>query len=310
MYRIDACPCCRSKDVLSYPAVVAPFLAHYAVRTPPSRCALMECRNCTFRFFDARLTPDEVERLYSGYRGEDYFGSRHQHEFWYTRKFNLGIGHDQPAIAFRKRVVESLLQRHIDLGSIDTVLDYGGDEGQFIPDALGKKKYVFELSDAAPVPGVTKIRSEADLRAHRFDLVMICHVLEHCSDPCAALQRIQELRGGRPLFCYVEVPYERYDLRFAGRGKLFAWYVAGLLRCPPLLMAADFVSTAIRLKTNWIPPLGILKCHEHLNYFNEQSLEVLLRAAGFDVMECTTARLPSYLASGRVLQALARTRVD
>ncbi|MGD0896460.1 MAG: hypothetical protein ABR915_01410, partial [Thermoguttaceae bacterium] len=68
--------------------------------------------------------------------------------------------------------------------------------------------------------------------------------------------------------------------------------------------------TAVRLKTNLIPPLGIMKCHEHLNYFNEKSLESLLRAAGFDVVQCTTARVPSYMAWGKMLQALARARAD
>ncbi len=72
----------------------------------------------------------------------------------------------------------------------------------------------------------------------------------------------------------------------------------------------DFFSTVVRLKTNLIPPLGIMKCHEHLNYFNEKSLAALLCAAGFDVIECTTAAAPTYMASGRMLQALARTRVD
>ncbi len=164
MYRIDSCPCCQSSDLRLYPAVVAPFLAWYAVRTPPFRCSLMECRNCSLRFFDSRLTPEEVERLYTGYRGEEYFRSRHRCEFWYTRKFNTGVGHDGTAIALRKQVAEAFLKRHVDLGTIAAALDYGGDEGQFIPDAVGKEKYVFELSDAAPVKGVTKIGSEAELR--------------------------------------------------------------------------------------------------------------------------------------------------
>ena len=306
MYRIDACPCCQSTDVTSLPAIVAPFLAHYAVGSRPVQCSLLECNNCTLRFFDSRLTPEEAEKLYSGYRGEEYFRVRHRYERWYSRQFNQGMGHDGPAITARKEAAKTFLKRHLDLASIGTVLDYGGDEGQFIPAALGKEKFVFELSDATPAAGVTKIGSEADLHARSFDLVMICHVLEHCSDPCAVLKSIRELQGGGPLLCYVELPYERYNLRFAGRGKLFRGYLATLLRCPPVLTAVDFLSTAVRLKTNCIPPLGIMKCHEHLNYFNEKSLEALLRAAGFDVLECTTVSVPCYLASGRILQALAR----
>jgi hypothetical protein len=310
MYTIQSCPCCQSSDLSSYPAVVAPFIAHYAVGGRPSRCCLQECNACSFRFFDSRLTAEEVERLYRNYRGEEYFRSRHRDEFWYTRKFNTGIGHDQQAIAARKHRVETLLKGHLDLASIATVLDYGGDEGQFIPDALGQEKFVFELSDVTPVPGVTKIDSEADLRQRSFDMVMICHVLEHCSDPCALLKDIKALGGGRSLLCYIELPYERYNLRFAGRSKIFQWYLAALLRCSPALTAMDFFSTVVRLKTNFISPLGLMKCHEHLNFFNEKSLNAILQAAGFDVLECATARSASYLASDQVVYALAKARPD
>ena len=198
MYRIDSCPCCQSSDLRLYPAVVAPFLAWYAFRTPPFRCSLMECRNCSLRFFDSRLTPEEVERLYTGYRGEEYFRSRHRCEFWYTRKFNTGVGHDGTAIALEKAGCRSLPQEARRSRNDRGGMDYGGDEGQFIPDAVGKEKYVFELSDAAPVKGVTKIGSEAELRARRFDLVMICHVLEHCSDPARRLRSSRNWAAASP----------------------------------------------------------------------------------------------------------------
>jgi hypothetical protein len=122
------------------------------------------------------------------------------------------------------------------------------------------------------------------------------------------LNAVKVLSDGRPSLCYIELPYERYNLRFAGRGKLFKWWISGLLRCPPALTAMDFFSTAVRLKTNVIAPFSIMKCSEHLNFFDEKSLESLLRTAGLEVIECTTAETPSYLASGRILQALARTR--
>ena len=310
MYRIDCCPCCRSIDLASLPAVVAPFLARYAVGAPPSRCALLECRNCDFRFFDSRLAADEIARLYSGYRGEEYFRARHRCEFWYTRKFNAGIGHDPQAIAARRQCVETLIRAHVDPQSVQSVLDYGGDEGQFIPESLGKEKYVFELSDAVPIRGVTKIESEERLRGRRFDLVMLCQVLEHCSDPCETLQAVRKLSGGTPALCYVEIPYERVDLRFAGRSRLYQRYLGALLRLPPALTLVDFYSTLFRVRQNVVPRLGIIKCHEHLNFFNEKSLDALLRRAGFEVLTCTTTDVPTYLASGKILQALARSRAD
>jgi len=70
-------------------AIVAPFLAHYAVGRSPFLCRLLECSDCSFRFFDSRLEPDEVTRLYSGYRGDGYFAERHRWEFWYSRKSTM-----------------------------------------------------------------------------------------------------------------------------------------------------------------------------------------------------------------------------
>src|SRR5260370_14682346 len=92
MYTIDTCPSCQSKKSQEGWAIVAPFLAHYAVERPPFLCKLLECSICSFRFFDAPLTPEKVARLYSGYRGERYFTERLRREFWYSRQFNDGIG--------------------------------------------------------------------------------------------------------------------------------------------------------------------------------------------------------------------------
>src|ERR1017187_8102464 len=81
MYSVEACPCCLSKRWSEKWAIVAPFLAHFAVGQPPFLCKLLECSDCSFRFFNVRLTPDEVDRLYSEYRGERYFAQRHRWEF-------------------------------------------------------------------------------------------------------------------------------------------------------------------------------------------------------------------------------------
>jgi hypothetical protein len=257
------------------------------------------CNNCGFRFFYPRLTPEQIAKLYAGYRGEEYFQQRHKYEFWYSRAMNKGIGHDTAIITWRKRVVLDFLQQNMNPGFIETVMDYGGDEGQFIPDSLGKKKFVFELSDALPVPGVTKLTTEHDTRSQHYDLVMMCHVLEHCSDPFAMVQTLRELGN----FCYVEVPYENFSLRLVGRGPFYQRYLDALLHFPAILTAVDFYSTVFRVKFDVIPPLGLTKCSEHLNFFNERSLVALLEMAGLKVLACKKIRV----ASNWVLQALART---
>jgi hypothetical protein len=306
MYRIESCPCCGSTEVSKWPAVVAPFISHYALGGSPFRCSLLECASCSFRFFDSRLTAEEVSKLYSGYRGEKYWRERNRYEWWYSRKVNDSIGHDQREIESRKRNVGKFVQDHAGSQSIGNVLDYGGDRGQFIPESLGRERYVFEISDATPVSGVVRIGSEEVLKSSRFDFVMLCHVLEHVSDPRAMLQEIRNLGRDAQSLYYIEVPYERVSLKLAGSGKLYEKYVDMLLGFEPCLIAMDAYSTVLRLRWNVITPVSIIKCHEHLNFFHEKSLEALLNNAGFNVVGCRTTGVQTHTGLSKVLQVLAR----
>jgi len=305
MYIIDTCPCCLSKESTARWAVIAPFLAHYAVGKPPFLCRLLECSVCSFRFFDSRLEPGEVVRLYSGYRGERYFAVRHHWEFWYSRKVNDGIGGDQQEIADRVAAIERLISPHRINESVRTVLDYGGDRGQLIPRSLGGQKFVFELSDAVPEPGIARIASEQDMNSMRFDFIMALGVLEHLSDPATVLDQLRSCLNPGGFLC-IGVPYERYGLGFAGKGKLYRAWLNALLHVPPALVAADFYSTAARVRLDQIPPLGFVKCHEHLNFFNKESMSSLLTRAGFEVVDTNVEAVAKYPARIDTLHVLAR----
>ena len=300
MYFIDACPCCTSTQLQRWPAIVAPFIAHYACGEEPQACSLCECLKCTFRFFNSRLTNSEIGTLYAGYRGPAYFESRHRHEFWYSAAVNEGIGNDAAEIASRKENLARLLSGRS--GFIRSVLDYGGDRGQFIPDHLGTERHVFEISDATPVPGVSRIDS---VEEKQFDFVMLAHVLEHCSDPLKVANELKQFANDQTIY-YFEVPYERPSLRFAPRGRLQRLYRNALLHSGPLLTAVDFYSTVCRVKFNYNLPFGLHKCSEHLNFFNEQSLRVLLERAGYEIIECGRAYTHSPGPVSRILYGLVR----
>jgi len=227
VYFINSCPCCASTRLQKWPAIVAPFIARYACGTEPQACSLCECLSCTFRFFDSRLTDQEIGTLYAGYRGPGYFNARHRYEFWYSATVNGAIGNDPAEIESRKLNLAKLLSGRSE--SIVSVLDYGGDRGQFIPDQLGSMRYVFEISDATTVPGVTRLES---VERKQFDLVMLAHVLEHCSEPVKFVQELKPLANDHTIY-YFEVPFERPSLRFAPRGPFES------VRCSPL-------STSIR----------------------------------------------------------------
>ena len=307
MYTIEACPCCQSKKSRGRWAIVAPFLAHYAVGQPPFLCNLLECSTCSFRFFDTRLDPDEVTRLYSGYRGERYFAERHRWEFWYSRKVNDGIGGDPEEIAQRVAALEKLMLPHANNTTVKTVLDYGGDRGQFIPKSLGTEKFVFELSDAEPEPGVTRIDSEQELNSMKFDFIMALGVLEHCSEPANVLEGLRSRLNPGSLFC-IGVPYERYGIGFAGTGWLYRSYLKALLHLPAALVAVDFYSAAARIWLNYIPPFGLVKCHEHLNFFDTSSMTALLERTGFEVVDSKIESIAKYPARVESLWTLARLR--
>lgn len=307
MYIASACPCCESTEFSDKAAIIAPFLAHYAVQKPPFLCKFLECGRCSFRFFDVRLEPAEVERLYSGYRGERYFAERNRWEFWYSRKVNDGIGGDPEEIAHRVTALERMVQPHVDLAAIQSVLDYGGDRGQFIPPSLGRNKFVYELSDAAPESGVTRIGSESELLGMKFDFIMAAGVLEHCSDPAAVLEQLRSLLNPGAILC-VGVPYERYGIRCAGKGSLYRGYLKALLGVPKALIAVDFYSAVARIRMHHIPPLGFIKCHEHLNFFEQKSMKALLERTGFEVVDSRVENIAKYPARNESLYTLARLR--
>jgi SAM-dependent methyltransferase len=247
-----------------------------------------------------------VDRLYSGYRGDRYFTERHRYEFWYSRKINDGIGGDPTEIAERMRATERFVFPHVNVSKIEKVLDYGGDRGQFIPESLGRSKYVFELSDAVPCAGVNRIGSESALKSMKFDFVMLLGVMEHCSDPASIL--VEKIR---PLlqpdaFLYIAVPYERYSLSFAGNGSLYRLYLDALLRFPFAMVAVDFYSTVARVRCGGVPPLGFVKCHEHLNFFDEKSMKALLERTGFKILDSVVETVVKYPARVESMGVLAR----
>jgi hypothetical protein len=267
-----------------WPALVAPFIAEYVLSRPVEPCRLFECGSCGFRWFDRRFEPAEMARLYTNYRGEEYFRSRNAHEPWYTRAFNAVDGPGSRKVAGRQRALKAFVEPHMDLGSLDSVLDYGGDSGQLIPSDIGRRKWVLDPSGVDLVEGVQRVDSESGLAAGGYDLVILSHVLEHIPDPAAMLHVLHALPTPRTGALYIEVPYERYSLRWMGRGTTTWRYLDTLRRSGPLLLAMDFFSTAVRVKFKAVPPLGFPKLHEHINFFTAGALTHLLQRCGYELI--------------------------
>lgn len=89
------------------------------------------------------------------------------------------------------------LSKHLDPVSIESVLDVGGDRGQFIP--LGSKRIVLDVSDRQLAPGVQRVSQVDDL--NHWDLVISAHLLEHVTNPVSVVKTYANAD-----YVYLEVP--------------------------------------------------------------------------------------------------------
>lgn len=309
MYVEKNCLCCAGSDFNEFGGLVAPFISSYILNEAPRPTLLLECRSCGFRFFQERFTEDETARLYEGYRSDEYSQVRRAYEPWYTKAMNDDLGGDSAKIAFRKRLTAAFINDYSRGPAAASVLDWGGDRGQFIPDGFGDK-YVFDISGVQPLDGVVGIKKENELDCLRFDLVMLAHVLEHLPDPRFALVKMHQRLTSEGLL-FVEVPYERYEVRFSKRTRGFMAYLKLVAAQPRRVLAAlDFLSSGFRVLFGFVPPLGFMKLHEHINFFNETSLSELLEASGYRVLGCRRApEAKSVFGFQGVLMALAQPRL-
>lgn len=256
----------------------------------------MQCQACGLVFFEDRFTDDELAKLYKGYRGADYARTRNKHEPWYTQAVNAALG-SEAEIQGRREVYGRTVKEY---GGpiIDSVLDYGGDRGQLMQGGPGRSHYVYDISSIEPEPGVTALDGAA-LAGLCFDLVLLCEVLEHVPAPFETLSAAMELvRPGGLL--YVTVPNQEFLFKDIPRGAWYRHYLDGMLKRWWLTLVLDFWSTAVRVKFRRVPPLGFVKLHEHINFFDRNSLNGMLVRTGLEVLLCEAVE------EGRGLVALCR----
>jgi 2-polyprenyl-3-methyl-5-hydroxy-6-metoxy-1,4-benzoquinol methylase len=306
VYNVNQCLCCRSEDLDASYGLVAPFIASYVLKSSPFICSLFRCKNCGFQFFESRFEESEVHTLYHDYRGFDYYSIRHSFEPWYTRSMNEGMGNNTVTINSRKGYFQKFLHTHIPIQKVKRLLDYGGDQGQFIPDNIAEECYVFEVSGVDPVPGVTRIDEISDLENQTYDIVILSAVLEHVSDPHAILRKIHMILSENG-YLLLQVPYESFYYQNWFGDSLTRKYLNLLAYSPRQVMKIiDLYSTISKIKLHYIPPMGFAKLHEHLNFFSETSFYPLLKSAGFSVIALEKYYQPSQTGMNATFTCLAR----
>ncbi len=275
----QGCICCGSASLKKVSTVVSPFLAKKGWSGDPELTYLVSCAQCGFRFYDRGLSSMEAERYYAGYRDEEYFKTRHQFEIFYTRKAHEETGNWLTSAARRSAVSQALEQAGAPR-VFSAALDFGGGTGHMLLGIEAAKKAVFDLSKEEAEPGLISFGAREEIKGG-WDLILSCQVLEHLSDPFDQVKDITNLlsKGG---WIYAEVPDQSWREIGSPEAVQNAW-LSLLLKSPRALHAADFVSTAFRVKLGFLPPLAFAPMREHVNYFTVQALTELLTRAGLTV---------------------------
>jgi hypothetical protein len=227
------------------------------------------CRRC---FFIQTRTPfhdDDIMRLYLDYRSPSYNRERILYEPSYA-SIAESVGQHEVEIQSRTAALKDFLNQNLTTNRAFTILDYGGSDGKFIPDFPGNK-FVYEVSDIDPIPGVTRIESESDLG--QYSLVLLAHVIEHVPHPLDLVRKVASYvePGG---YLYIETPQEITD---EDRNRF-------------LHGASPFDITI----------------HEHINSYCKLAVTGLLESAGLNVVAVQAGQVDVGWAQSVHIRALGR----
>lgn len=297
-YHATRCLACDAQELNFRVAITAPFVAARVLHGPPAVCRLAKCHNCGLIFFEDRFDDAESSRLYADYRAEAYYQERHHWEPWYTRSYNSGLGGADEMLA-RREIYANCVSAYASEAGIESVLDYGGDRGQLMQSGPGQNLFVFDISGVEPEPGVISLTA-ASLAGKTFDLVLLCEVLEHVSAPLHLLyDALNHVKPGGLL--YLTLPNAEFPFNDIPAGPWYTNYLKLLLKSRWLTLVADFWSTCFRVKFRRVPFLAFVKMHEHVNFFDADSLIKLLHRAGLEILVCEVSP------NARGLMALCRS---
>ena len=256
--RVTSCVCCGSTNVIKSNMRMAGFVIERMLNTVMLDSILdlaIQCQDCYFISSALRFTNEQMRHYYHEYMDERSSESRQHGSYVFHRLRNEGTGwfdlvklYKQPwwIEARKEAIVNVIKSKDIWLKDIKSVLDFGGDLGQYIPDELNHaRRHVVEIEERELVEGVTGVTSPADCEP--VDLVLCCHTLEHVSYPSDLVAEMKRyLRPGGLL--YIEVPDEEE---------------------PTLKSIRE--SKAIEM-------------HEHINIFWPDSLRALIERNGFETL--------------------------
>jgi hypothetical protein len=269
-------------------AVVSPWIRELGIRAIASKYYI--CEVCNSGQFSKRYNKKQMEAIYRDYRGGHYLSIRKNWEPWYSTEYNSN--HDSKSwIENRKDALTGFLVS-CDLKNLTTIIDIGGDRGQYIPD-ISTNKIVLDISDKETLSGVTRIAEFHDLP--NADLIIYAHVLEHVAEPFSELKNLFL----KSKYVYVEVPFG-VPIINKHRRKKFNFIYHLLSSANKSLWRRNTSPSTGRD----VPAKKMLTQSEHLTFFTEKSMQVLAERLGATVVIQKKSISTPDLSTGVVLQCL------
>jgi len=227
------------------------------------------CKHCSFIQTGIPFHDDDIARLYVDYRSPSYHEERTKYEPEYAA-IAAAVGYDPVEIRTRTTALKAFLEKHVRMSETSTILDFGGSDGRFIPDVPGAK-LVYDISNVDPIPGVSRIKSEAELGT--YSVVLLSHVTEHVTHPLKLVKNLRSyLEPGGHL--YIETPQETSDEQ-----------------------RVELQSGRARFD---------IPVHEHINSYCLPAVSALLEAGGYDVVASESTPVDIGWVQGVHLRALGR----
>jgi hypothetical protein len=231
------------------------------------------CLDCAFVQTKYPFSDDALARLYADYRSATYNQERIRYEPTYAA-LSKDVGACDQELQTRVDGLTSWLAGKFESEQDFSMLDYGGSDGRFLPRLQGRR-YVFEISDSAPLKGIVKIAEEAELTTYSY--VQIAHVLEHVTEPLALLNRVSGFVKPSG-YLYIEVPQELTD------------------------------DELVELRNGTVR--RGLTIHEHINVYCLSAVSSLVKAAQLDLISVQPAQVDIGWTTSALIRALCRKRVE
>ena len=211
----------------------------------------LECSNCSMLYISPRPTTEILSEFYPNSAQYKYFNDFIFPASQEVRRNNIFI----PRV---NKIVESCKSLNL---QTDKILEIGTGYGLFCEEMV-KNGTFSEVVGVEASDSLAKTCSERGFRLYNgllenleiketFDVAVSFEVIEHIFNPLAFVKIIHNLLNPQGVFMFSFPNYDGFEV--------------GILR--EMCSGVD---------------------HEHLNYFNEKSITVLLQSAGFEIVSIET----------------------